>query len=314
MRTKSICIAIVVGLVGLLLGSNSHAVTRFNWAAAGIGGTFYPLSVAMGKVIEKYVPEVKITIETTGGGVENARLVGAGDNDLGLANSNYSYFALNGMPPYKETYKLYSIGYLYASSLHIVVPANSPIKSIKDFKGKKIAIGPAGGGTIATFRDVLPFYGLEEKDLKLSFISFSDGAMVLRDGNVDVNMMIAGAPAAAVKELAETANVRLISIDEDVIQKMREKFRYYVRSVFPKSMFKTSTDVVTVGSGVEWICRDGIPEDLVYKMTKAIFEHLEDIEKAHPQGKEIKLEIATMAAIPLHPGAIKYYKERGVIK
>jgi TRAP transporter TAXI family solute receptor len=206
------------------------------------------------------------------------------------------------------------MGYLYGSSLHIIVPANSPIKSIKDFKGKRIAIGPAGGGTIATFRDVLPFYGLEEKDLKLSFISFSDGAMALKDGTVDVNMVIAGAPAAAAKELAETANVRFISIDEDVIKKMREKFKYYVRSVFPKSMFKTSEDVVTIGSGVEWICRDGLPEDLVYKMTKAVFEHLEDIGKAHPQGKEISLETATMTAIPLHPGAIRYYKEKGVMK
>jgi TRAP transporter TAXI family solute receptor len=308
-------IVAMVGLIlGLIGGSTVYGATQFNWAAAGVGGAYYPLSIAIGKVIEKHVPEVKITIETTGGGVENARLVGAGDNDLGMANSNFNYFALKGMDPYKKAYKLYSAGYLYAASLHIIVPAHSPIKSIKDFKGKKIAIGPAGGGTIGVFRDILPFYGMKETDMKLSFISFSDGTRALTDGSVDVNMLIAGAPAAAAKELSETTKVRFISVEEDVIKKLREKYGYYVRIVFPKAMFKTAEDVVAVGGGVEWIVRDGISEDLIYKMVKAVFEHLGEIATSHPQGKEINLETAPMTAIPLHPGAIKYYREKGVLK
>ena len=307
-------IAMAVLILGLAEGSAVYGATQLNWAAAGVGGTYYPLSIAIGKVVEKYVPEVKITIETTGGGVENARLVGAGDNDLGMANSNFIYFALKGMDPYKKAYKLYSAGYLYASSLHIIVLANSSIKSIKDFKGKKIAIGPAGGGTIGIFRDMLPFYDLKETDMTLSFISFSDGARALTDGSVDVNMILAGAPAAVAKELSATAKVRFISIEEDVIRKFREKYAYYVRTALPKTMFNTPEDVIAVGAGVEWIVRDGISEDLVYKMVKAVFEHLGEIATSHPQGKEISLKTAPVAAIPLHPGAIKYYKERGVLK
>lgn len=314
MKGRMIFVTALVWMLGLIFITNVYGGTQLNWAAAGVGGTFYPLSIGIAKVIEKHVPEVKITIETTGGGVENARLVGAGDNDLGMSNSNFIYFALKGMEPYKKSYKLYSVAYLYAASLHLIVPVSSPIKSIKDFKGKKIAVGPAGGGTINTFRHLLSFYGLEEKDLRLSFISFSDGSMALRDGSVDVNMVIAGAPAAAAKELAETAKVRFISIEEDVLKKMREKFGYYVRTVFPRSMFKTPEDVVTVGLGVEWIVRDGIPDDLIYKMVKAVFEHLDEIGKSHPQGKEISVETALMASIPLHPGAIKFYKEKGVLK
>jgi TRAP transporter TAXI family solute receptor len=310
---KGMLLSMVLVLV-LSASASLHAATQFNWAAAGIGGTYYPISVGMSNVINKNVPDVKITVEITGGGVANARLVGTGDNDLGIANANSVYFAYKGMPPYKQAYKFYSIAYLYPSSLHIIVPGNSSIKSVKDFKGKKLAVGPAGGGTINTLRDILPFYGLEEKDMRMSFISFSDGAKALRDGTVDVNMIIAGAPAAAAKELAETANVRFISVGDDVLKKLHEKYQYYTRSVFPKSMFKTSEDVVTVGLGNEWIVRDGISDDLVYKMTKAVFEHLEDIGKAHPQGRDIKLETATMVAIPLHPGAIKYYKEKGVLK
>ncbi len=312
MQKRFLFIAVLMFL--LAFGSTGYAVTQFNWAAAGIGGTYYPMSVGMSKIINKRVPEVKITIETTGGGVANSRLVGSGENDLGISNSNFCYFAVKGMKPYKRKHKMYAIAYLYPSSLHIIVMAKSPIKSVADFKGKRIAVGPAGGGTIATFRKMLPFYGLKESDLKLSFISFSDGASALRDGNADVNMVIAGAPAGAARELAETANVRFISVEEETIQKMIDKFGYYVRSVFPKSMFNTSEDVVTVGLGNQWIVRDGIPEDLVYKMTKAVFDNLDELGKAHPQGKNVKFKTAPVVSIPLHPGAIRYYKEKGVLK
>jgi uncharacterized protein len=302
-------------VVGMLVWTiSAHGATQLNWAAAGVGGTYYPIAIGMSKVINKYVPEAKITIETTGGGVENARLVGTGDNDLGIANSNFSYFALKGMDPYKKAYKLYSVGYLYPSSLHIIVMEKSPIKSISDFRGKKVAVGPAGGGTIGAFRDLLSFYGMKEADMKLSFISFSDGARALTDGSVDVNMILAGAPASAVKELSETARVRLVPVEEDVVRKMKEKYGYYTRAVFPKTMFKTPADVITVGVGNEWIAREGLPDDLVYKMTQAVFEHLDELVKSHPQGGDIKIETAPNASIPLHPGAMKYYKEKGVLK
>ena len=209
---------------------------------------------------------------------------------------------------------MYSIAYLYPSSIHTVVLAKSTIKSVKDFKGKRIAIGPAGGGTINTFRDMMPFYGFKEQDFKFSFISHSDGASALKDENADVSMVIAGAPAGAAKELAETADVRFLSIEEDILKKLMGKYSYYVRSEFPKSMFNTPKEIVTVGLGNLWIVREDIPEALVYKMTKAVFEHLDELGKAHPQGKNVSLKTATSVSIPLHPGAVKYYKEMGVIK
>ena len=305
-----VCVAIIF----LFSVSSTYAASQFNWAAAGIGGTYYPMSVGMSKIINKYVPDVKITVEVTGGGVANSRLVGAGDNDFGISNSNACYFAVKGQKPFKKAYKMYSIAYLYPSSLHTIVMAKSPIKSYKDFKGKSIAIGPAGGGTINTFRDMMPFYGFQEQDFKLSYISFSDGVKALKDGNADVNMVIAGAPAGAARELAETADVRFISIEDDILQKLMDKYGYYVRSVLPKKMFNTPEDIVTVGLGNLWIVRDNMPEDLVYKVTKAVFEHLDELGKAHPQGKNVSIETATSVSIPLHPGAIKYYKERGVLK
>lgn len=298
----------------LTLPALGAAATQFNWAAAGVGGAYYPVSIGMSKAITKQLPDVKFTIETTGGGVENARLIGEGANDFGICNSNSAYFALKGMPPYKQAYKYYSVGYLYPSSMHMITMASSPIQSVKDMKGKRIAIGPAGGGTISTFRDMLPFYGLKEDDVKLSFINFSDGVRALRDGAVDVNMIIAGAPAGAATELAETAKVRFIPVEEDILAKIKAKYSYYSKAVFPKAMFHTPNDVVAVGLGNEWIVRDGIPEDMVYKITKALFENLEEVAKSHPQGRDITLEDAPNAAIPLHPGAAKYYRERGLIK
>ncbi len=312
MGRNSLCLAMLV--FALTLPAPGRAATQVNWAAAGVGGAYYPVSIGMAKAIGKQLPDVKITVETTGGGVENARLIGTGDNDFGICNSNSAYFAFKGMPPYKQAYKFSAVAYLYPSSMHMIVMASSPIRSVKDMRGKRIAIGPAGGGTINTFRDMLPFYGLTEDDVKLSFINFSDGVRALRDGAVDVNMIIAGAPAGAAKELAETARVRFIPVEEEIVGKIKEKYGYYSRAVFPKAMFHTEADVVTLGLGNEWIVRDGMPEDLVYKMTKALFENVEEVAKSHPQGRDISLEEAPKAAIPLHPGAARYYRERGVLK
>jgi hypothetical protein len=294
--------------------SNGQADFKFNMAAAGIGGTYYPIAVGMTKIIEKYVPDVKISVEVTGGGVANSRLVGAGDNDFGITNSDAAYYAVKGESPFKKAYKMYSVAYLYPSSLHTIVMGNSPIKSFKDFKGKSIAIGPAGGGTINTFRNMIPFYGFQEKDFKFSYLSFSDGVSALKDGNADVNMVIAGAPAGAAKELAETANVRFISVEEDILRKLSEKYPFYVRAELPKTMFNTPKEIVTVGLGNLWIVRENVPEEVVYKMTKAVFEHLDELGKSHPQGKDIALKTATSVSIPLHPGAIRYYKEKGILK
>jgi hypothetical protein len=301
--------ALVVTLPAL-----GQTATQYNWAAAGVGGAYYPISIGMAKAINKHLPDVKFTIETTGGGVENARLIGEGANDFGICNSNSAFFALKGMPPYKQAYKYYSMGYIYPSTMHMITMASSPIQSVKDMKGKRIAIGPAGGGTVNTFRDMLPFYGMKEEEVKLSFINFSDGVRALRDGAVDVNMIIAGAPAGAAKELAETARVRFIPVEEDILAKIMTKYSYYKRAIFPKAMFNTPTDILAVGLGNEWIVRDGIPEDMVYKITKALFENLDEVAKAHPQGRDFSLQEAPKSTIPLHPGAAKYYRERGVLK
>jgi hypothetical protein len=311
---KKTMLFVCVMMLVLFTVSNSHADSKFNWAAAGLGGTYYPISVGMTKIINTYVPDVQITVEVTGGGVANSRLVGEGNNDFGITNSDAAYYAIKGQPPFKKSYKMYAIAYLYPSSLHTIVMATSPIKSYKDFKGKRIAIGPAGGGTINTFRSMIPFYGFQESDFKFSYLSFSDGVSALKDGNADVNMVIAGAPAGAAKELAETANVRFISVEEDILKKLMDKYAYYVRSELPKTMFNTPTEIVTLGLGNLWIVRENVPEALVYKMTKAVYEHLDELGKSHPQGKDIALKNATSTSIPLHPGAIRYYKEKGILK
>jgi len=314
-----ILITVLVAAVGSFATGQTEAAApvkevQLNWAAAGVTGTYYPLSVGMANIINKYYPEIKITIETTGGGVENARLVGAGDNDIGLANSNYCLFALQGVEPYKQAYKLHSVAYLYPTAMHFIVKADSPIRSIADMKGRKVAVGPAGGGTIQVLRDMLPFYGLQESDLRLSYISFADGSNALRDGNVDVNMVIAGPPATAAKELAETVKVRFIPVEREIIKKMYDKYGYYVPVVFPKAMYNTPEDVLTIGGGVQWIVRDGLDADVVYKMTKAVFDHLPEAAAIHPIAQYIKPADAIQVSVPLHPGAEKYFREAGVIK
>jgi len=152
------------------------------------------------------------------------------------------------------------------------------------------------------------------KDFRPSYISYNDGSMALQDGNVDASILLAGAPTAAVKELMVRTPIRFIRIDDATVQKFLEKYPYYVRVVIPKATYGTAENVLTVGAGNLLIVNAAMSNELAYNITAALYDHVDEFQKVHPSTKEVSLESAPNAGIPLHPGAERYYREKGVLK
>jgi TRAP transporter TAXI family solute receptor len=309
----------VSGIVALLIillipGSGFAARKQMTIGTASMGGAYYPVGTGVASLISKYVPEVDIRVEVTGGAVENPRLVGKGQTDIGITNSSTGYFAIKAMKPYTEPLPIRAIASMYPSTFHMVTKKDSPINTLADIKGRPVAVGPAGGGTISLLNNLLTVYGMTAKDFKPSYISYNDGSMALQDGNVDASILLAGAPTAAVKELMVRTPIRFIRMDEPIVQKFIEKYPYYVRVVIPKNTYNTDENVLTVGAGNLLIVNEAMSDELAYKITAALYDHVDEFQKVHPSTKEVSLESAPQAGIPLHPGAERYYREKGALK
>ncbi|MCS7233318.1 MAG: TAXI family TRAP transporter solute-binding subunit [Synergistetes bacterium] len=277
---------------------------------ASVGGAYFSLGQSIANIVNKYVKDVEMVAEVTGGSVENPRLVSQGDVEFGLTNANLAYFGVMGMPPYKDKLKISAVASLHPSVFHIITLGNSPINAVSDFKGKRIAVGPAGGGTIPVLEVVLEEYGLSIKDILPSYLSYSDGFMNLADGNVDIALALSGYPASAVLELTANKRIKFINIEDDKMANIMKKHPYYSKIVVPKDVYKLEKDAVAIGIRNVLIVRSDVDEILVYQITKAIFDNLEELRNMNAIAKQIDLEEASKVPIPLHPGAKRYFDER----
>lgn len=305
---------LVLSTLFLMPAAGQAQRKRMTIGTASIGGAYYPVGTGIASLINKYVPEVEARVEVTGGAVENPRLIGDGQTDLGISNTSTAYFALKGMKPYPKTYPIRALAQMYPSTLHMVTRKDFDVRTLTDLKGKRVAVGPAGGGTISILQDLLTTVGMRVKDFKPSYISYNDGSMALQDGNVHASILLAGAPTAAVLELGTRTPIQFIRVEEATVQKFLKEYPYYLRIVIPKSYYKTEEDVVTVGAGNVLIVNEAMSDDLAYKITAALYDHIDEFRKVHPSTKVVDLKSAPDAAIPLHPGAARYYREKGVLK
>lgn len=287
-------------------------------ATASVGGSYYPIGVGMAEVIKKYVPNVDANVVVTGGGAENPKLVGEGENDLGISNSNYIFDAYNGQGGYSKKYtdlRLLFSG-VAPGAFQAVVKADSPIKSLGDLRGKRVAVGPQGGGSAPNLAKALEFYGLKLEDVKPSYMGYDDGFTALQNGQVDVALNTAPLPTSGVKSLAASNfKFRLLSMESDKLQALLKKYPYYNPITIPKDMYSLEGDVQIFGTTNMAIVSARLSDDLVYQITKAIFEHLDVVAQAHPSAKSLSLKKAVESPpIPIHPGAEKYYREAGALK
>ena len=308
-------ILLIAGLVMLVCSQVYARDPRFlSIGTASTGGAFYPIGISMAELISKEVG-INTSAIVTGGAVENNSLIEKENVDIAITMSFMAYNASKGLSPYTKPQPNVNVLFsgLSKGVFHIVVNKNSDIYSISDLKGKKVALGPAGGGAIAVANDIFSYYNLGEDDFKPVYISYAQAADSLTDGNVDAVVVQSAAPASAISNLtAARKPIRILSIEDDVLNKLLAQAPYFSKEVLPKSMYGTDTDIVTVYTPLVVVVRKDLSEDLVYRITKSIFENQDLIRNSHPSAKEFSLDIAT-EAVPttIHPGAARYFREQG---
>ena len=299
------------------LADSSSARRLLTLGAAPLGGTYYPTGIALADILVKNMPGVDIRVEVTGGTVENPVLMQQGELDLGLANTDMAYFAYNGKPPFKSPFsdlRTMFVG-LAPGVVQYAVLDSSGITSIKDLAGKRIAVGPHGNSTGLLFASILKFYGMNVDDVTRSFVSFSDGVSELVDGHVDMAIVQAGLPTPALQEaFTGHKKIRILSFPREDLAAFLHENPYYIPVTIPQNTYyQMGVDVATLATQNMVLAHASLPNDLVYAMTKAVFEHLPELYAAHPSLRSVTFEHATESPIPLHEGALRYFREMNVL-
>ena len=288
--------------------------TRLIFTTGGAQGTYYGFGgVLAGKVSEK--TPTKVTVIASGGSKANIEAMADGDAQLGFTQSDVGAYAFRGTRLFEDEKisDFSTVANLYMEQVQIVT-LDPAIKTVADLKGKNVSIGAAGSGVFFNAVDVLKAYGLEvATDIRPTYQSFGDSVEALQDGKIDAAFIVAGAPTTAVTSLAATKKVYLVSLDDEHILKLRAESPYYSRNVIQKETYGTEEDTITVAVGAVVIARDDVSEADVYNFLYGVFENKDEITAAHAKGAELNLEFAaSYTAVPYHPGAVKYYGEKGM--
>jgi len=323
MRKKLLVTGIVL-LVGLamVLGP-AQAVTwrsakRISIVSAGSGGAWYWIAAGWAPVITKYVKGIEATNEQTSGATENIRLIDAEKAEIGMCISDVIYAAYHGDKKlgFEKNYtNLRALQGGHINHTYFVTLPRTGFKTLKDLKGSgaRLSMGPAGTGAEPHMRAVLKDHGVDpDKDIKLLYLSFNEQVEALKDGALDVARLGGGIHVASLKNLTTTHDVVFVTVDMDIMKKQVADNPFWDIA----GTYKGQTEEYwhpTEGS-MSFV-REDLPEDLVYNVTKVLIEHVDEVAKIHPSAAEWNLEnYRRMIAIPFHPGAIKYYKEKGVWK
>ncbi|MDD2206684.1 MAG: TAXI family TRAP transporter solute-binding subunit [Aminobacterium sp.] len=302
----------------LVLGMSfsAMAVERYSLATGGTAGTYYPIGSAIASIITKYVPNIEVTAESTGASVANLKMIREGNVEMMMGASNTSYGAFSGQPPFEKepVENIRGITCLYPEIFQFVVLKDSNLKSIKDLAGKKVAVGAPGSGTERTAKMVLEAHGLGYDKISPQFLNFGEAVTALKDRLIDCAIIGSGIPTSAVVDASTTLDVNLLSLDSNIMKDFLKDRSYLTMVTIPGGTYRgVNEDVSAVASPALLIARKDLSEESVYQITKALFEHLDVLADSHAQGKMIRFETALSAmSIPLHAGAARYYKEKGV--
>ncbi len=315
---KSIFAVLFLTLITFIISSSAMAATTFVTIGTGsTGGTYYPVGAGLAKIWTKYVPELKADAQSTGGTVHNIQLMEKKEIQAATMDNNY-YNAYNGLLKYKGQNHKYLRGMLplYPEPVQIMVAKGSGIKSLKDFKGKRVSIGAVASGTELSARELLKAAGLDpDKDIKGENLGVGDTGGAFADKHIDAAIMLGALGMGGVVEPSTLGLVEFIDVSDDIINKVLKQSPYWFKFTIPANSYKGQPKAVKTYAGPNIITVTAdLPETTVYQMTKTAFENKKDLVAISANMQNMTPEGAKNIMIPLHPGAVKYYKEIGVIK
>ncbi len=296
----------------------SGGTTYISIATGGTSGTYYPLGGAMAKIFNENIEGVTANAQSTGASTENIGLVSKGETEIAFVQNDITHYAYTATESFEGQAKMENIrgmAMLYPEVVQLIATEASGIKSVSDLKGKKVAIGAPGSGVEANARQVLAVHGMTYDDLgKADYLSFSEAADQLKNKQIDAAFITAGLPTSAVTEVAQTSDIVIVPIAQDKIAELASDYPFYTEVVIPAGTYNgQDADMTTAAVMAMLVVPQDLDEELVYNLTKSLFENRQVIIDTHSRGNDIKLETALQGMpIEVHSGAQKYYNEKGI--
>ena len=317
---------LVVAIFSFVLvreGSTQQPLLRLSMGTGGTGGVFYIMGGGIAKILTKYVPNTEVTVEVTGGSVDNCRLLKSNKADLGLSGADISFDAINGIGKFgkgapEEKIPLRSLGAIYINHMHFITHKDSPMKSVSDLKGKRVSTGSPGSGTEVKTTRILEAFGINpDKDIKRERLGANESVNAFKDRKLDVIGWDGGIPTSAILDLASTPgiSIKVLSCAEGVPELNKKYPDVYFPTVIPKGTYPgIDYDVQSIGVTNLFVTLEKMDSSLVYTIVKTLYAHINpDLVAVHKEASKINLQMMTTgSSIPFHPGAVKFYAEQGV--
>jgi len=300
----------------------------------GTAGTYYPVGGLLANAISSPpgsracndggscgVPGLVASAVASNGSVANINAIAGGTMESGFTQSDVAYWAFTGTGIYEGKPKvtgLRLIANLYPESVHLVARKGANIRGVADLRGKRVSLDEPGSGTLVDARIIMGAFGITEKDIRPEYLKPNQAGDKLRDGGLDAFFFVGGYPAGAIAELAASgAGIELVPIAGPEIEKMRQQYGFFAADTIPANTYKNVGEARTLAVGAQWVTSDRQDANLVYEITKALWNANTRrlLDSGHAKGKAITRENAVLGAgIPFHPGAERFYKEQGLLK
>jgi TRAP transporter TAXI family solute receptor len=305
----------------------------FRIGTGGVAGTYYPIAGLIADIISNPpgarpcekggscgVPGLVAIAQSSNGAVANVDAIASGALESGFAQSDVAYWAYTGTGIYEGEGKienLRGIANLYPESIHIVARMESGIESVRDLRGKRVSLDEPGSGTLVDARIILDAFGLSENDLTPSYVKPHQASAMMDEGQLDAFVIVAGYPTGSVLELCASAGCELVPIHGPEVDALLERYPFFAKDTIPAHTYPGVGETETLSVGAQWLVGAEVDEDLVYGITRALWHDnaRKLLDDGHSKGRAITLETALDGiAVPLHPGAERYYREIGLMQ
>ena len=315
MRKKLLAVAVAVAA---MVPAAGHAEQFVNVLTGGTSGVYYPLGVALTKIYSDTMPDAKVSVQSTKASVENLNLIQQGRGEVAFTLGDSLSDAWKGDAEAgfaKKLDKLRGLSAIYPNYIQIVASAESGIKTLADLKGKRVSVGAAKSGTELNARKVFAAAGITYQDLaKVEYLPFGESVELMKNRQLDATLQSAGLGVSSIRDLASSVPITVVAVPAETVKKIGDAA--YIPAAIPAETYTGQAQPVETVAVVNYLVTSAdLPEDLVYKMTKALHDNKDKLVAAHAAAKAISLEKAVEGMpVPLHPGAEKFYKEKGIVK
>jgi len=321
MKRKNIATAAIITLAAVaLIFSGCHrddsGRTSITFGTAGAAGTFFVVGAAMSQTVNEYSDFLHVTAQVTNGSVENINLTNVGEMDMGMSNSDGVFWATTGTGPFEGRPQNISVVMsLYLSTGQMATLRGSGINSWADLRGRRVVLGPPGTTIIEMSRAILRAYGIDpDNDITPLYLAFDEGLSELMDGTVAASFFVAAAPTAAMTNATSTGRVQLLSVSESVIDRVSTEMPFFTPHVIPAGTYPhMDSDVLSLKIMTEIFANNNVPEDVIYEFVRMTLDNTSHFVGSHVAAQEINIYTAASSSSRYHPGALRFFRSRGVL-